>query len=75
VKARVRVGDVLCVKVDALTERKTADARVILPCPVHYVPVPVPVEVTPEPAPVETPEPAPVTQAPEIVQAHLPVTN
>lgn len=36
---RLRVPDVLCINVDALSSRTTADARVHLPCPVHRYPV------------------------------------
>jgi hypothetical protein len=39
VYAGVRVGDLLCVKAEALNERTTADARVRVPCPVHHYPI------------------------------------
>lgn len=33
VLAGVRVGELLCVRVEALSQRTTADARVLIPCP------------------------------------------
>jgi Excalibur calcium-binding domain len=102
VKARVRVGDVLCVKVDALTSRTTVNERVILPCPIHYIPDfkdcaqaadagfhDIPADsplyrkrldsdndkIACETPPTSTSDSPPVAQAPEVVQAHLPVTH
>lgn len=39
VRAGVRVGDLLCVRAEAVSERTTADARVRIPCPVNHYPV------------------------------------
>lgn len=73
VHARVRLQTVLCVKVDALSSRTTANARVRIPCP----PGKTPVVVEPVPAPPVTPDvpAAPEAPAPDPVQAHLPVTG
>jgi hypothetical protein len=70
---RLKVPDVLCVRVDALSQRTTANVHARIPCPPHQ-----PVPVVPVPvAPVEIPSdngtgeaPTPVT-----VPAHLPVTG
>lgn len=39
VYAGVRVGDLLCVKAEALNERTTANAKLRVPCPVHHYPI------------------------------------
>lgn len=36
VLAGVRVGELLCVRVEALSQRTTADARVLIPCPKNH---------------------------------------
>jgi hypothetical protein len=39
VLAGVRVGNILCVRAEALSTNTTANAKVMIPCPVHYVPI------------------------------------
>jgi hypothetical protein len=69
---RLRVPDVLCVRVDALSQRTTANVHARIPCPPHQ-PIPVfPVPVTPVEVPSDNTGEAPT---PVTIPAHLPVTG
>lgn len=72
---RLKVPDILCVRVDALSQRTTANVHARIPCPPSQ-PVPVvPVPVTPVEVPSDSTGSNNEAPTPVIVPAHLPVTG